>query len=190
MKYIKNGLKPFKRNKKNGRASKSNPDLLTVMEENFVIEYLIDLHAGNAAIRAGYSSKYAGQQAYELLQKPKIQKAIGIERDKITAKRESKASKVISELVNIRDANIKDFVIWNKQGLPTVIPSTELTRQQTKAIKSISFNYKSGQFRFELYDKLEANRDLGKYHSLFVEKHKHEVEVKEIPELIINIGKE
>ncbi|MDG6275037.1 terminase small subunit, partial [Glaesserella parasuis] len=42
----------------------------------FVEEYLIDLNATQAAIRAGYSEDTAKEMGYENLTKPHIQKAI------------------------------------------------------------------------------------------------------------------
>ena len=42
----------------------------------FVREYLIDLNATQAAIRAGYSAKTARQQAADLLAKPDIAEEI------------------------------------------------------------------------------------------------------------------
>ncbi|RID91195.1 terminase small subunit [Gemmobacter lutimaris] len=42
----------------------------------FAKEYLIDLNATQAAIRAGYSERTAGQIGYELLKKPEIQAEI------------------------------------------------------------------------------------------------------------------
>lgn len=64
---------------------------LTAKEKSFVKEYLVDLNASAAAIRAGYSEKTAGQIGYELLSKPhitvKIQEAMDqrAERTKINA---------------------------------------------------------------------------------------------------------
>ena len=45
---------------------------LTNKQQMFVKEYLIDLNATQAAIRAGYSEKTAGQTAHEYLKKPEI----------------------------------------------------------------------------------------------------------------------
>lgn len=45
---------------------------LTDKQQRFVDEYLIDLNATQAAIRAGYSVKTAGSQAHDLLKKPEI----------------------------------------------------------------------------------------------------------------------
>jgi phage terminase small subunit len=50
---------------------------MTPKQAAFVDEYLIDLNATQAAIRAGYSAKTAGSYGNENLQKPEIQQAIG-----------------------------------------------------------------------------------------------------------------
>lgn len=49
---------------------------LTPKQEAFVAEYLVDLNATQAAIRAGYSEKTAGSIGHENLQKPEISRAI------------------------------------------------------------------------------------------------------------------
>jgi phage terminase small subunit len=45
---------------------------LNPKQARFVAEYLKDLNATQAAIRAGYSKKTAGSQAHDLLKKPEI----------------------------------------------------------------------------------------------------------------------
>ena len=49
---------------------------LTPKQQRFVAEYLIDLNATQAAIRAGYSAKTAEQLGYQLLQKTSVAAAI------------------------------------------------------------------------------------------------------------------
>lgn len=49
---------------------------LTQKQKIFVQEYLVDLNATQAAIRAGYSSKRASELGYQLLQKTTVQEAI------------------------------------------------------------------------------------------------------------------
>jgi phage terminase small subunit len=49
---------------------------LTPKQQAFVAEYLVDLNATQAAIRAGYKAKNAYQTGAENLRKPQIQKAI------------------------------------------------------------------------------------------------------------------
>lgn len=45
---------------------------MTPKQERFVAEYLIDLNATQAAIRAGYSEKTAYSIGHELLKKPEV----------------------------------------------------------------------------------------------------------------------
>ena len=49
---------------------------LSPMQARFVEQYLIDLNATHAAIRAGYAQKNAKQQGHVLLQKPAVQEAV------------------------------------------------------------------------------------------------------------------
>lgn len=49
---------------------------LTPKQQRFVEEYLIDLNASQAAIRAGYSEKTAGAVGHENLKKPEIQDSL------------------------------------------------------------------------------------------------------------------
>ena len=55
---------------------------LTAKQDRFVAEYLIDLNATQAAIRAGYSVKTASETGYENLRKPQIAEAIKDAMDK------------------------------------------------------------------------------------------------------------
>ena len=62
--------------------------MLTPKQQRFVEEYLVDLNATQAAIRAGYSEKTAFQIGPENLKKPKIAEAVAEaqgERSKRTA---------------------------------------------------------------------------------------------------------
>ncbi len=61
---------------KKATASPKAVRKLAPMQSVFVQEYLIDLNATQAAIRAGYSKKTAEQQGFQLLQKPSVRAAI------------------------------------------------------------------------------------------------------------------
>jgi phage terminase small subunit len=69
MTISKQGDKPNSTNSATGRK-------LTAKQQRFVEEYLIDLDATQAATRAGYSPKTAGQQGYQLLQKTSIKEML------------------------------------------------------------------------------------------------------------------
>lgn len=74
---------------------------MTPKQEAFVREYLIDLNATQAAIRAGYSEKTAFQIGYENLTKPEIAEAIA-EAQKERAERTAiTADRVLQEIARI-----------------------------------------------------------------------------------------
>lgn len=87
---------------------------LTPKQELFVQEYLVDLNATQAAIRAGYSAKTAGQIGDENLKKPQIKAAIDaamaerVERTQITQDR------VLQELARIAFFDIRK--LYNPDG--------------------------------------------------------------------------
>lgn len=74
---------------------------LTTKQERFCREYIIDLNATRAAIRAGYSEKTANRIASENLSKLDIQEKIRQLQQKIEARTEITQDKVLNELANI-----------------------------------------------------------------------------------------
>lgn len=78
-------------------------DKLTDKQKRFVSEYLIDLNATQAAIRAGYSAKTAGRIGGENVQKPEIQKAISEAILKQQERTELTADEVIADLREVRN---------------------------------------------------------------------------------------
>src|SRR5262245_26754988 len=83
---------------------------LTPRQQRFVEEYLIDLNATQAAIRAGYSSKTAGQQGERLLKNVEIKAAVDdaiserSERTKVTS------AKVLERLWSIATVDPNELV--------------------------------------------------------------------------------
>ncbi len=73
------------------------PDL-TAKQARFVEEYLIDLNATAAAIRAGYSEKTAATIAHENLRKPKIAEAIRVGREKLSERAQITQEDVLAGL--------------------------------------------------------------------------------------------
>ena len=70
-------------------------------QQTFVNEYLIDLNATQAAIRAGYSKHTAKEQASRLLTIVDLQEAITKASDKREARTEITADRVLKELSRI-----------------------------------------------------------------------------------------
>lgn len=86
---------------------------LTAKQQLFVKEYLVDLNATQAAIRAGYSAKTAEVIGHENLRKPKIAEAIEKAMDKRSERTEITADRVLQELAKIGFANISDYLRVN-----------------------------------------------------------------------------
>jgi phage terminase small subunit len=74
---------------------------LNAKQQRFVEEYLIDLNATQAAIRAGYSVKTASEQSYDLLRKPQIQKLIAERQEDRKQRTEITQDRVLQELSRI-----------------------------------------------------------------------------------------
>lgn len=90
------------------KADKATP--LTPKQQRFVDEYVVDLNASQAALRAGYSAKTAGAIGHELLKKPEIAEAIEAKRQRLSAKTEITAEKVLQRLWMIATANPNHLV--------------------------------------------------------------------------------
>ncbi len=70
---------------------------LTAKQAAFVVEYMKDKNATQAAIRAGYSAKTAGSIGEENLKKPEIRTAIDTGLAKLAGKVEISAERVLKE---------------------------------------------------------------------------------------------
>src|SRR4051812_5246742 len=75
---------------------------LTPKQQRFVAEYLIDLNATQAAIRAGYSEKTAEQGAAQLLRNIKVRTAVDAAIAKRAGKLEITAEKVLRDIEDAR----------------------------------------------------------------------------------------
>lgn len=81
---------------------------LTGKQKRFVEEYLVDLNATQAAIRAGYREKTAGQIGFENLKKPEIQEAVAKAIQERQARTEITQDRVLSELGRVAFADADD----------------------------------------------------------------------------------
>ncbi|MCZ4065468.1 terminase small subunit [Oxalobacter aliiformigenes] len=77
--------------------------MLNDRQRRFVDEYLVDLNATQAAIRAGYSKKTAGRIAGQILKKLEIQQAISAAQAERQKRTELTADEVIRDLREVRD---------------------------------------------------------------------------------------
>ena len=83
---------------------------LTAKQQRFVIEYLVDLNATQAAIRAGYAAKGAKDQAYQLMQRPEIAVAIKEAMEARNQRTKVDADYVLNRLTEIDQMDLLDIL--------------------------------------------------------------------------------
>src|SRR6185437_13526322 len=92
---------------------------LSPKQRKFVDEYLIDLNATQAAIRAGYSEKTAGQQGERLLKKVEIAQAITTKQAKRAELVKVDQNYVITNLLEIVERCMQRVAITDSAGEET-----------------------------------------------------------------------
>ena len=159
------------------------PAKATAKQVLFVSEYLVDLNATQAAIRAGYSKKTAQVIGAENLAKPIIATAICKAFDARAARTEITQDEVMAELARIGFADIRDLFEWDEERV-AYVPSENLTADQAAAIAAVEastvrFTDKEGnkteriQLKLKTHDKLGALEKLGRHLGMFVNRHEH-----------------
>ena len=93
---------------------------LTPKQERFVEEYLVDLNATQAAIRAGYSAKTASRIGPELLGKTCVSEAIQAQRAKLSERTMRTAADVMADLGRVR-ASAMQTVIDPQSGAEVMV---------------------------------------------------------------------
>ena len=164
---------------------------LTAKQQRFCDEYLIDLNATQAAIRAGYSEKNADKIGSELLGKTRVAEYIAERKADRMVRTEITQDMVLKELANIAFANAADYAnviekqamvqvegnmipVLDENGDPVMYRTVEpaltedLTEEQKRALAVI----KKGRDGFEVkpYDKVRALELLGKHLGMWTEK--------------------
>jgi len=150
-------------------------------QKTFVQEYLVDLNATQAAIRAGYSTKTARDMGCENLTKPNIQKAIAEAIASRAAKNGMDADATMREIALLASSDMADYVRVDEGGAVQVIPLDQLPEGKTKAIRKLKERrviksttegdqVMESTLEFELYDKLKGLELLARHHSLLHDK--------------------
>lgn len=83
---------------------------LTLKQQRFVDEYMVDLNATQAAIRAGYSSETAQEQSSRLLSNVMVQAAISAARSAQQKRTSITADTVLMEIANVALADARELV--------------------------------------------------------------------------------
>lgn len=161
-------------------ALKTRPAKLTPKQQRFAEEYLVDLNATQAAIRAGYSKRTAREMGYENLTKPHIQAAVRKALDAQSKRTAITADNVLREFARLAFANLTDVVDVNS-GTVVIEDFDDLPREVTAAISEVA-QTKDG-IRVKFHSKTQALEALGRHLALFNDKLKLEGELPVKPDM-------
>lgn len=166
----------------------STEKFLTPKQRRFVEEYLIDLNATQAAIRAGYSQRRAQEIGWQLLHKTAVQVAIQAAMDERSKRTEITQDMVVKELALIGFANMADFVKVDDSGMIQANPLDTLEDGKSRIIRKVrekrvikstaeGDQVLDATYEFELCDKVKSLELLGKHLGMFTEKR--EIDLKQ-----------
>lgn len=143
---------------------------LSDRQQRFVDEYLIDLNATQAAIRAGYSPNGAKVQAVRLLSNANVAAAVARGKAKAGTKLEITRDRVLKELARIAFSDLRRVVDFGPDGVK-LKEGSELADDDAVAIESVgqSFNQYGPTVKVKLYSKTDALEKLAKHLGLFNE---------------------
>lgn len=173
---------------------------LTDKQQRFVEEYLVDLNATQAAIRAGYSAATAGAIGHENLSKPEIADALASAKAERSMRTEITADQVLRELARVGFATLSDVTDWGIKEVafgydddgkklrpedigdaaavqyveaPFVTPINrdDLPPEVRAAVSEVSLG-RDG-FKIKMHDKNGALLQLGRHLGMFTDKHEH-----------------
>ena len=152
--------------------------MLNEKQKRFVSEYIIDLNAKQAAIRAGYSPKTAEVQASRLLSLVKVQDEIAKAMEDREKRTGITQDRVLAELSAIAFAKATDYVEVSNDGAVKIKATANLTDEQKKAIAGIKEG--ANGVEVKLVDKTKALEMLSRHLGLFNDKLNVNVESVEI----------
>lgn len=159
------------------------PDSVTVAlkgkQQRFVAEYLVDLNATQAAVRAGYSPRTAHAIGHELLTKPEIRKAVGAAEKKHLERLDAKGQKVLDELAHFAHSDVGEA--FDENG--ALLPLKQMPERVRRAIASIEVLEETDSEgvvighlkKVKFWPKDKGLELLGKHQRLFVDKVEHDV---------------
>lgn len=169
--------------------------ILTDKQELFCLEYMIDLNATQAAIRAGYSEDSATQSASRLLTNDNIQKRISELLEERSNEVKVDAQYVLKRLAEIDQMDVKD--ILNDDG--TIKPILEWSKSWRTTLSGMDITELSNDGDIEAIlkkvkwpDKVRNLELLGKHVdvSAFVDRKAIEMMVNPLDSILDEIEEE
>lgn len=150
---------------------------ITDKQQRFCSEYLVDLNATQAAIRAGYSPKTAHSQGERLLRNAEVKQAIQAAQLARQQRTEITQDRIVAELAKVAFGDPRDLMEWGPGGVK-LKPSTDLTADQAAQVSEVSetITAAGGSLKLKKHDKVKALELLGRHVGMFVDKVEHKGE--------------
>lgn len=150
----------------------------------FVAEYLKDLNATQAAMRAGYRARTARQQGARLLTKADIQQAVQASQHKRLEKLEITSDRVLAEVARIGFSDIRAW--FDDKGnlrpvhelsadVAAALGSVEVHREKTRSSdgNEQTVTIEECLVKVKAWDKMRALELLAKHLGIVKEQHEH-----------------
>lgn len=171
---------------KRARPSKSprqhfNEAGLTDQQELFAREFLVDLNATQAAIRAGYSAKTANQQGARLLANVKVAARIRELMAERSERTEINADQVLEQLMRLGFSDIRELfadgalrdIAELSDGIAAAVSSVEVVTRPTGEKDEDGRPIVDHVHKIRMTDKVRPLELLGKHLAMFVERREH-----------------
>ena len=153
-------------------------DHLSAKQRRFVEEYLVDLNASQAALRAGYSPHTAAKIGTHLMAKSSIAHAIQRAMDVRSKRTDITADRVLREIACLGYSNVMHYQV---DGSNNLVLSPDAPPEAMRAVSSIKRKTRiiprrgeesivEHELEFRLWDKNTALTNLGKHLKLFTDR--------------------
>ena len=164
---------------------------LTDKQKRFAEEYLADLNATQAAIRAGYGKKSASSVGSEMLNNPDISQYVAYLKYERSKKVECTSEMVLKELMKIGFSSISDLKVdWDElKGWDDVPEEVKHVIQEVETtVISKDDHVVTTKTKLKLHSKVDALEKIAK-HIGFYEKH-NEQKTGDVKALVITPASE
>lgn len=152
----------------------SKPGQLNPKQSRFVQEFLIDLNATQACIRAGYKEKNSGVVGPRLLQIPHVAEAIAKGKAEQLERADLSASRVLEELRRLSFSDLSQMVdehgrLKQLHLMPVAVRSAIASVKLTKKNLTTGDGIVDDVIEVKLWDKVRALEMLAKHFKLLTE---------------------
>lgn len=152
---------------------------LTPKQARFVEEYLVDLNATQAAIRAGYSERTANEQGARLLAHVSVSAAVQEAQAARSKRTEITQDRVLLELARIAFSDVLNHYEADEMGRVTV--TEDAPEGASAAVSSVKRKVRTFtdsddntettvEVEYKVWDKNTALANLGRHLGLFVDR--------------------